>query len=230
MAESTPARILGTMPASDLSDTTVFLDFDGTVTTRDTGAHLLERLAPGEAWRLVGAAYAAGTIQSRECLVREWEVLPKDEALLRDTAREVPVDPGFEPFVAALRAAGVEVVVVSDGFGFYAEEVCAAAGVEVVTNRPDWSTGELTFPHLDRCCACSSCGTCKQAPLKDAKRRGRRTVLVGDGVSDRKAALLADVVFAKSELADWCEDMGVAYLPYHRLVDVHRWLLGGAPS
>lgn len=214
------------MAAPDLSDTTVFLDFDGTVTTRDAGVHLLERLVPAEEWRPVEAAYASGAIESRECLVREWDVLPKDEALLRATAREVPVDPGFEPLVEALRAAGAEVVVVSDGFGFYAEEVCGAAGVEVVTNRPDWATGELTFPHLDRCCACSSCGTCKQAPLKDAKRRKRRTVLVGDGVSDRKAALLADVVFAKSELADWCEDMGIDYLPYHRLVDVHRRLLG----
>ena len=91
-------------------------------------------------------------------------------------------------------------LVVSDGFGFYAREVCATLGVPVLTNDVDWTTGRLEFPHEDRCCACSSCGVCKQAPIKDAKYGGRTTVLVGDGASDYKAALLADVVFAKGTL------------------------------
>ena len=76
------------------------------------------------------------------------------------------------------------------------------------------------FPHEDRCCACSSCGVCKQAPIKDAKYAGRTTVLVGDGTSDYKAALLADIVFAKSTLAAWCARSGVDFVPYSTLRDV----------
>ena len=90
---------------------------------------------------------------------------------------------------------------ISDGFGFYVQDACAQLGIPVITNAVDWATGALEFPNQDRCCACSSCGTCKQAPIKDARHRGRTTVLIGDGTSDRKAALLADVVFAKAELA-----------------------------
>jgi hypothetical protein len=41
----------------------------------------------------------------------------------------------------------------------------------------DFVAGRLEFPHEDRCCACSSCGTCKQAPVKAARYRGRTTVL-----------------------------------------------------
>jgi 2-hydroxy-3-keto-5-methylthiopentenyl-1-phosphate phosphatase len=208
----------------DLALASVFLDFDGTVTLADTGVHLLERLA-GPGWRAVEDDYAAGRIGSRECLARQWAMLPgTDEALLRSVAREVPVDPGFEPLVRALEAAGAEVTVVSDGFGFHAREVCGAVGVPVLTNEVDFATGALSFPNSDRCCPCSSCGTCKQAPLKDARRRGRVTVLVGDGTSDRKAALLADVVFAKGPLADWCEAVGVAYRPFDRLDHVRRAL------
>ncbi|MHB8671863.1 MAG: HAD-IB family phosphatase [Acidimicrobiales bacterium] len=201
----------------------VFFDFDGTVTRTDTGVHLLERLATAD-WRIDEALYASGRIGSRECLARHWELLTSDEGLLRSTAREVEVDVCFGPLVAALKRAGAEVTVVSDGFGFFAEEVCAAHGVEVMTNVVDWPSGRLTFPNLDRCCPCSTCGTCKQAPIKDARRRGRTTVFVGDGISDRKAALLADVLFAKHELADWCEEVGVDYRPFGTLGDVARGL------
>jgi 2-hydroxy-3-keto-5-methylthiopentenyl-1-phosphate phosphatase len=219
----------------DLSTVSVFLDFDGTITTVDTGVHLLERLSTAD-WRAVDDEYASGAIGSREALSREWAMLPADEATLRSVAREVPLDPGLGPLVEGLRAAGAEVVVVSDGFGFHVADALAPFGVEVLTNAVDFGTGSLEFPHVDRCCPCSTCGTCKQAPIKDARRRGRRTVFVGDGVSDRKAALLADRVFAKvgrggqpasgPSLAEWCELADVAYEPFVSLADVHAALLG----
>jgi 2-hydroxy-3-keto-5-methylthiopentenyl-1-phosphate phosphatase len=210
--------------ALDLSTTSVFLDFDGTITLDDVGQHLLARHASPD-WVRFHDDYDAGAIGSRECLVGQWELVAGDEALLRATAAEVPVDPGFAPLAAALRDAGAELTVVSDGFGFYAEAVCGRVGVPVLTNRIDWVTGDLEFPYEDRCCACATCGVCKQAPIKDAHRAGRTTVLVGDGTSDRKAALLADVVFAKATLADWCDWYDVAHHRFTTLAEVHAALI-----
>jgi HAD superfamily phosphoserine phosphatase-like hydrolase len=208
----------------DLASASVFLDFDGTMTLVDTGVHLLERLAGDSSWLAIDELYAAGAIGSRECLEREWALLPRDEDALRVAAREVDLDPTAERLIAKLRERGAEVTVVSDGFGFYAEEVCDRLAVPVLTNAVDWSTGTLEFPNLDRCCPCSSCGTCKQAPIKDARRRGRTTVFVGDGTSDRKAALLADVLFAKGRLAEWSEFSGVEHVPFDTLADVYDTL------
>jgi 2-hydroxy-3-keto-5-methylthiopentenyl-1-phosphate phosphatase len=209
----------------DLSTTSVFLDFDGTIATADTGVHLLTRLG-AEDWRAVDDEYAAGTIGSREALARQWAMLPPDEGTLRAVAREVPLDPGLGPLVDGLRSAGAEVLVVSDGFGFHVAEALAPFGLDLLTNAVDFGTGALEFPHVDRCCPCSTCGTCKQAPIKDARRRGRKAVFVGDGVSDRKAALLADRLFAKHDLAEWCELTGVDYEPFASLADVQTALLG----
>lgn len=214
-----PARL-----ALDLSRTSVFLDFDGTIVCDDSGVYVLERLGrPG--WEATADAYVRGEIGSRECLLDEWDTLPKDEERLRAVAREVPLDEGAAALIDGLRKAGAEVTVVSDGFGYYAEEVCASLGVDLVTNAVDWDAGRLEFPNEDRCCPCSTCGTCKQAPIKDAAHRGRTTVMVGDGASDRKAALLADVVFAKAGLAVWCSRNGVAYRPFDTLHDVRVALL-----
>jgi 2-hydroxy-3-keto-5-methylthiopentenyl-1-phosphate phosphatase len=208
----------------DLARTVVFLDFDGTISETDTGVHLLERLAP-PAWRELGDAYARGEIGSRECLLDEWDLLPHDEQQLREVARTVPIDPGARGLVDALRSAGADVVIVSDGFGFPADEVARDLGVPLLANAVDWATGRLEFPHEDRCCACSSCGTCKQAPIKDARHRRLTTVLVGDGTSDRKAALLADVVFAKGALAAWCAASDLSHHRFDCLADVQAALL-----
>ncbi len=211
-------------PNLSLAETSVFLDFDGTISRSDVGVHLLERLGD-PSWQEIGAEYDSGEIGSRVCLLDEWDLLPHDADLLRRVAAEVPLDPDLDALVAGLRDAGAEVCVVSDGFGFYATEECARRGIPVLTNAVDWSTGKLEFPNEDRCCACSSCGTCKQAPIKDARHRGRATVMVGDGTSDLKAALLADVVFAKGALARWCSSNGVAHWPFETLADVRAALL-----
>ncbi len=211
------------VPLVDPETTAVFLDYDGTISVRDTGVALLERLAD-DSWRRVDEEYVRGEIGSRVCLLEEWDLLPKDEAVLRRHAGEVALDPDALRLVEDLRAAGAEVTIVSDGFGFYVHERLGHLGVPILTNDVDWDRAELVFPNGDRCCACSSCGTCKQAPIKDAKRRGLTTVLVGDGASDQKAALLADLLFAKEALADWCERAGVPHRRFGVLADVHAAL------
>jgi 2,3-diketo-5-methylthio-1-phosphopentane phosphatase len=215
------------MPPVSLDRAAVFCDFDGTLTTADVGVHVLERLAPPE-WHEVEAEYDAGEIGSRICLLEEWDLLPRDESAIRAAAGEVGLVPGAIELLAALRAAGAEVTIVSDGFGFYVEQLLGDAparlGVQVMTNAVDWASGALSFPHEDRCCACSSCGTCKQAPIKDARHRGLTTVLIGDGTSDRKAALVSDVVFATGPLARWCAGNGVTFEPFTTLADVARAL------
>ena len=106
----------------ELSSTTVFLDFDGTITQYDSCVHLLNRTA-GDSWRPVEDLYVSGGIGSRECLQRQWDLIRnRDEQELRRIVREVPLDSGFPALIQSLRRAGAEIVVLSDGYGFYAEE------------------------------------------------------------------------------------------------------------
>jgi 2,3-diketo-5-methylthio-1-phosphopentane phosphatase len=201
----------------------VFLDFDGTISTLDVGRHILARTAP-PAWWDLHEQYERGDIGSRVCIAAQWAMVTGDESTVRAVAREVALDEGFRPLVQFLGAAGAEVAVLSDGFGFYVDEVCEPLGVDVFTNRVEFAPRVISFPNEDPSCSCAVCGVCKQAPIRAAKERGRTTVLLGDGASDRQAALVADVVFAKGELARWCEAAGVASVAFDSLDDVRRAL------
>lgn len=208
----------------DLFTTSVFFDFDGTISTTDIGVHLLDRLAdPG--WRQLDVAYAAGTIGSRECMVKQWACIPPDvtEEQRRAVAREVPLDPAFGPLADALRAAGAEVTVVSDGYGFYVHELLARWRVPVFTNDVDFTRNEVVFPNETAgCSTCGACGTCKPSFLEAAHRRGRHTIFIGDGTSDRHAARVAGEVFATGALARWCDEEAVDHVKFENLGEVNR--------
>ena len=215
------------MAAVDLERASVFLDFDGTISATDVSAHLLECHADG--WAIYDDEFAAGHIGSRECMEKQWRCLRPgiSEAELRACAGEVPIDPALGPLVDGLRSRGAEVVVVSDGYGFYVRDAVASFGLAVLTNEVDFDTGTLSYPHLDPSCPCGLCGTCKQAPMRAALARGRSVVFVGDGLSDRRAAPLAELLFAKDGLADWCDETGLPYVRFESLADVADHLLGG---
>lgn len=208
----------------DLPSTTVLFDFDGTVSTGDVGVYLLENLAD-PSWQAIERRFLEGEIGSRECLEQQFALLPNDEELLRKTAREVPLDPAFGLLVDILRDAGAEVGVVSDGFGFHVRDAMRDFNVPVITNDVDFATGKMLFPNYDAA-VCSRCATCKEAPVRDAKNQGRTVVFVGDGASDRDAAVLADQVFATAHLAEWCERVSIPYNYFVGLADVYHALVG----
>jgi 2-hydroxy-3-keto-5-methylthiopentenyl-1-phosphate phosphatase len=204
----------------DLTSSSVFLDFDGTISLADTVVHLLDRLV-GDAWHEIEDLYDNGEIGSRECLLRQWALLPTDdEDRLRAVADEVALDAHFEFLVDALLDEGAEVSIVSDGFGFIALDAGANVGIPVVTAAVDWSTGTLSFPNEDPSCPCARCGTCKPTALRQAAARGRRTIFIGDGTSDRLVAPEADLLFATDDLARWCDDNNVPYQPFLSLGEV----------
>lgn len=219
------------MRSLDLSSTTVFLDFDGTITQHDSCVHLLNRTA-GDSWRAVEDLWVSGAIGSRECLQRQWDMIPsRDEQELRRIVREVPLDPGFPALIRSLLTAEAEIVVLSDGYGFYAEEVCEWQNLVLISNHIDWEEWSVTFPAISARCQCPGCATCKPAAIREAKREGRTTVLVGDGASDRRGATVADQVFATADLAEWCDAARIEYHPFDMLADVmHALVPDGEPG
>jgi 2-hydroxy-3-keto-5-methylthiopentenyl-1-phosphate phosphatase len=155
----------------------------------------------------------------------DMDVLPHDGALLRREAAEMPQDPAFPAFIAAVEGRGAQVEVVSDGLGFYVRPNLAALGVphlQVATNDNTVENGGagMTFPYGHP--ACFVCGTCKRERVRLHQAAGRVVVFIGDGTSDRFAAAHADVVFAKESLANICEREGWPYTDWMDFAEITR--------
>ena len=180
------------------------LDWDGTVTEVDTLHLVMEQFGdPGLFRRSEGALGRSLTLQEVISIEFATVSAPLDEVVewLLGVAR---VRPGFHEVVDRYRP-----VVVSSGFHELIEPVLAREGIEVelranrVDPRPDgW---RVVWQYAD---TCEACGELCKRPVLPANGE---VVYVGDGFSDRCAALAADRVFALGSLARYLDAQGVAY-------------------
>jgi 2-hydroxy-3-keto-5-methylthiopentenyl-1-phosphate phosphatase len=199
--------------------TAYLCDFDGTVAPADIGAALYRRFAVGDRRDAVEALrrWKAGEIGSRELTEVECRqmVASAEEALA--FSRGHPLDPGFAPFSRTARARGDVVMVVSEGYDFYIADQLERAGLSDLPWRANHARFEggrwiPEFPWADP--DCGRCGNCKAQYVREYRARGFRVVFVGDGLSDRCGARVADEVFARASLWEWCQREGVAARPF----------------
>jgi 2-hydroxy-3-keto-5-methylthiopentenyl-1-phosphate phosphatase len=199
--------------SSTVPEVRVVLDWDGTVTERDTLDLLLEEFGDPEIYHRVEAELG-NTMTLNEVIAAEFETVtaPLDEAVpwLVENTR---IRPGF-----AELAREHHPLIVSSGFHETIEPLLEREGVlgdvELRANRVD-ARPDGWVVHFR---ASEECGVC-QEPCKRADLPANgRVVYAGDGYSDFCAALAADEVFATGSLAEHLEERGV---PYHPLTDFH---------
>jgi HAD superfamily phosphoserine phosphatase-like hydrolase len=189
------------------------LDWDGTCTVVDSLHLVLERFGDRDVYERLERDLLAGRVSYRDLMEREFATVraPLDEvnAFLAD---EVELRPGFDALAA--RAP----VILSSGFHELIEPVLARHGVEleVRANRIEATRGGWRIRWRDET-VCAECGNlCKRGSLPG----GGPLVFVGDGYSDRCAALACHRVFARDGLAAYLDEQGVAYTPYESFFDV----------
>jgi 2,3-diketo-5-methylthio-1-phosphopentane phosphatase len=194
-------------------------DFDGTVAPDDVGAALVHAFSTGrDAERAdLLARWRTGTMGHRELTEAEAALLAIDAPQAHAFVARFAIDPGFATFVREAHARGDAVKVLSEGFGFYVEALLAHAGLGDLpwaANALRFENGgaRAEFPFYDD--ACGRCGNCKGRHVREWRTRGWRTVMVGDGLSDRCGARAADAVFARGDLLDWCAEQRVPAEPF----------------
>jgi 2-hydroxy-3-keto-5-methylthiopentenyl-1-phosphate phosphatase len=160
------------------------------------------------------------TLTLHEVIAREFETIRTPVAEVAAwVAENAQVRPGFRELVAERRP-----LIVSSGFHELIEPVLARERVEVEVwaNRLDPRPSGWRVRFRDDG-ACAECGeACKRGSLPS----GGSVAFVGDGYSDRCAALAADRVFARDGLARYLDERGVGYEPFTDFVALRRALRG----
>jgi 2-hydroxy-3-keto-5-methylthiopentenyl-1-phosphate phosphatase len=205
----------------------VFVDFDGTIASADTTDLLLERFA-APAWRDIEEDWKAGRIGSRECMVRQIDLVRATPAEMDAFIRSVEIDKGFPSFVRLLRRLGHALVIASDGLDRTIRTVLDRNDIDVpyFANHLQWRGGDrwrLTFPHARSDCASLS-GNCKCGFAEGRPRE--LNILVGDGRSDFCMAERADLVLAKSSLLAHCRTTGLPHIAFDNFDEATMLLAG----
>jgi 2-hydroxy-3-keto-5-methylthiopentenyl-1-phosphate phosphatase len=184
------------------------LDWDGTVTERDTLDLVLERFADAEVYERLEAELEAGRLTLNEVIAAEFAMVtaPLDEVVAH-VIEHARVRAGFAELARARHP-----LVVSSGFHELIEPVLEREGVldavELRANRVDARPNGWRV-HFRVAETCEVCGEpCKRADLPSGE-----VVFAGDGHSDYCASLAAGRVFATGGLARWLESRGVAFAP-----------------
>jgi len=190
----------------------IVLDFDGTVTESDLLDCIALEFGDPAVYQEVEDGLHEGRLPLRDVIVREFRpVTAPLEEVVAWVLDEAKVRRGFAEFVREAQAAGWQVHIVSSGFHELIEPVLEREGVDVhlhanrVDARPDGWRVEWRYP--DDCEVCGE--SCKRSLLPPG-----HVVYVGDGYSDRCAALTADRVFATSGLASYLSEQGRGFEPF----------------
>jgi 2,3-diketo-5-methylthio-1-phosphopentane phosphatase len=219
----------------------VFCDFDGTVTQLDVTDQILTQLAH-PSWREIEQEWVMGLIGSRECLERQIALVDASAQELHAVIDSIAIVPHFAAFCRFARRRRVPLHIVSDGFDYVICRMLKRGGVAGAFRngshlfasalRVEGRRLLLSFPHSAEPCE-HGCATCKAAVIRERSEGRRPVVFVGDGMSDRFAVEVADLVFAKRQLLAYCRERGIACHPFETFKDVQgvlEELLAPAPA
>lgn len=203
----------------------IFCDFDGTISIHDTTDVILSRFALAE-WEHFENEWKNGKIGSAECMRQQIALIRASKSVLDAALDSMPIDPEFPEFVRYCEALGAPLTIISDGVDYFIRRILsryALGHLPIIANQLT-ITGDETYslscPYTNPDCAAAS-GVCKCSQL-DAQSGPR--IFVGDGRSDFCATASADILFAKTSLATYCDQRSIAYTPYHDFSDVSRAL------
>ncbi len=204
----------------------VFVDFDGTITKEDVGYRFFKLFAEGRAESIV-QKYRRGEASAIECLQTECDIYnenPSPISKVNDFIDSREITEGFGEFIDYCKSAGYKLTVLSAGFDFYIKRILARLdldGVEVYAT-PTRVENNMLYPefiYYDES-VCPRCVDCKGEKIRRLLAADDISVFIGDGHSDNHAAEQADIVFAKSFLAEYLDSKKIKYFPFNNFHDI----------
>lgn len=202
----------------------LFIDFDGTITKKDTCAAMVEKFA-GDGWREINDRWERKEISTEQCANMTFNLFQADISDLKRLLDTMDIDEYFKEFLRICRDRGHQVYVLSDGYDFCLKTVFDKYDIKVpyYANKMVYDHGfKIECPGANH--ECGICGTCKTRLIEELKGEGNMVIYIGDGYSDTCPATKADVVFAKKDLYRFCRDNGISARYFDDFNDIISYL------
>ncbi len=204
----------------------ILCDFDGTITQEDVGYNFLNKFTR-ENWEDIDQDYVEGEIGSKEAYARIAKIIMGTrEEMVDFICHDSSLDPHFNDFYAFCKDKGVDLKIVSDGFGLYIDALLnqyGISGIEYFANKlvfKDKDRLEIDFPFHNP--ECGTCGNCKSTILKKFRDEYDHIIFIGNGLSDRCVAEEADEVYAKDTLYSHCIESDIPCWNYDNFSAIEK--------
>ena len=203
----------------------IFIDFDGTITTKDVGEAIFEKFGEPNSVKRIIDDLLADRISAKESWVRLCnsvkQISPDELNSFIDT---LEIDPTFHRFYDFCEQNNFDYYILSDWFDYYIERLLSNEGIEHIKYYANHLTitndNKLvpSFPYQDE--ELQTSANCKRNHIINHSADDEFTIYIGDGNSDKETAQFCDFIFAKDDLLKFCERKRISYFPYKDFNDV----------
>lgn len=212
------------------SNTVILIDFDGTITDRDTNVEIINKFGDRKAVEIeknhMSDEYdKLGVVQ----LIFDRIKLSEDE-YVNYILNNFNLTEGFLDFYKEAKANKIDLAIISGGFtnGIYPFlEKYSIKDIPVYANSLSFQGKDIKVDFYDKdknCCANGPCGNCKVKRYEEFKNKYNKIIFIGDGHTDRWISHVSDIVFAKDELADLCKKDDIEYIEWENFHDIIKFL------
>lgn len=200
----------------------ILCDFDGTIVDKDIINGILDKFADNK-WRYYEDLWEQGKVGSTQSVEKQIALMKGTEDQVIEYINKImKPDPYFSDFVKMCDKKGIELAIVSDGLDIYIKEFLKNYEMDIryFTNKLEFEDDgpKVTCPNLNE--KCGWCCTCKFNIVNKYKAAYDKVYYVGDGLTDKHASQVADVVFAKKKLIDICEQQNIEYIEFDDFKDI----------
>lgn len=201
----------------------IFVDFDGTITTRDSLQLVLDRFA-GPDWRNIEEKVTHHVLPERIALAQEFELVKATpEEVENFVVQNVEIDPFFPDFLETCLSKNIRIKIVSGGFEQFIALIWQKyklPDIPVEANRYLFLNGKWRIIPNSIPTRCGRCNHCKSAQVLRDRHQGFTIIYIGDGNTDRCPAGYANIVFAKKDLAAFLSREGFFFYPFQNFDDI----------
>lgn len=208
----------------------IFCDFDGTITMSDNIVAIMKHFHP-PGYEPIMEQTVSGQKSIRQGVGEMFALLPssRKEEIVQFVMNHAGIRPGFPELLQRCKDWSIPFYVTSGGIDFFLKPLLAPFDIQedhMYCNAADFS-GErirIIWPHpCDAHCS-NDCGMCKARVIRNYPADRYERILIGDSITDFEGAKLADVIFARSRLAEKCRELGLPHYEYETFHDVTQVL------
>lgn len=206
----------------------IFCDFDDTITMQDVGNAMFQTFGD---YHKYWNEYINGKYSCRELNIKLCNSIPAaiTKEIITNFALSQEVDAYFVNFVNYCHSNNYNFTIVSDGYDIYINPIINSLnlknGIKIFCNKMQYIDNKFIpdFFGSVESCTCST-ASCKRNVVLNNSADDDILVYIGDGMTDFCAAEHCDIVFAKKQLAHYCNENKIPHYPFRSFFDIQRIL------